>query len=59
MDELSYLTPLFDKDKEYTECENCCGDGQIMTAHLYPGGHTECIETCPECKGEGQIEIEN
>jgi len=52
-------TPLYDKDREYTDCETCYGDGQIMTAKLYPGGHTEVIETCPTCHGEGYIEIEN
>ncbi len=30
-----------------------------MIARMYPSGHTECIETCETCSGEGQIEIED
>lgn len=27
MDEISYNTPIFKDDTEYTECEYCDGDG--------------------------------
>lgn len=59
MDERSYNTPIFDKDKKYTECEDCGGEGRIMEARLYPSGHTEVFEMCLKCNGEGQIEIED
>lgn len=56
MDETSYTTPLFNKDKKYTECENCDKTGKIYQ-------YDECgeleREDCPDCSGTGQIEIEN
>lgn len=47
--ELIYNTPIFSKDKEYTECERCDGDGWI---EMY-----EEKMTCPICNGTGKIEI--
>ena len=41
-------------EKEVT-CEKCKGEGKYMTAHLYPGGHTEVDHFCDECDGEGFI----
>lgn len=40
------------------ECEECSGTGTVMTFSLYPNGHTEILEECPECGGEGEIEDE-
>lgn len=39
-------------------CETCLGEGQTMVAKLYPSGHAEVWDTCPDCKGEGTIEKE-
>jgi DnaJ-class molecular chaperone len=54
MDELSYNTPLYEKDKEYTECELCDGDGWLWlnSDELHKA-------ECKECLGSGVIEIEN
>lgn len=38
-------------------CENCNGEGSVMTAKLYPSGHHEVNETCDVCSGSGEIEI--
>ncbi len=54
--ESNYLTPLFDKDKKYTDCEDCNGTG----AHYYINKSGQCEkEDCFECNGSGQLEIEN
>lgn len=45
-------------DEGYRLCENCEGVGTHMVARMYPTGHTECTEECPDCGGEGQIEID-
>ncbi len=49
------------KPKELVEepiCETCNGTGQVMTAKLYPTGHTEVNEDCPDCDGSGFIDTE-
>jgi hypothetical protein len=43
----------------YETCENCNGEGTVMVAKLYPNGHTEVNESCTECDGSGEIEMEN
>jgi DnaJ-class molecular chaperone len=54
MSELEYNTPIFDKDKQYTDCELCDGDGWLLT----DADEFHKAE-CKECFGTGQIEIEN
>lgn len=47
------------KPKELVEdpiCETCNGTGQVMTAKLYPTGHCEVDEDCPDCDGNEFIE---
>jgi hypothetical protein len=44
-------------DEGYKLCESCKGEGTTMIARMYPTGHTECTEECPDCDGEGQIEL--
>ena len=39
------------------ECETCDGIGTVMIAKLYPNGHCEVNEDCPDCGGSGVIEI--
>lgn len=34
-------------------CETCNGEGETMVAKLYPSGHTEVTDTCPDCNGTG------
>jgi len=36
-------------------CDTCDGDGEIMRAILLPSGHSERMDTCPDCDGEGMI----
>jgi len=45
-------------DEGYRLCEMCGGEGTTMIAKMYPTGHTEVIDTCPDCDGEGQIELD-
>jgi DnaJ-class molecular chaperone len=58
MDEISYNTPIFGKDKEYTECEFCDGDGWVWFEEEGYDDRRHQI-ACLNCKGEGQIEIED
>ena len=44
---------------EETICETCNGTGQVMVAKLYPSGHTEVKEDCPDCNGTGYIETKS
>ena len=46
-------------DDEETICETCNGTGQVMVAKLYPSGHTEVKEDCPDCNGTGYIETKS
>lgn len=39
-------------------CETCNGEGVGMVGKLYPSGHTEVMEDCPDCNGLGYIESE-
>lgn len=55
--ELSYNTPIFSKDVEYTECEYCFGDGWIYLE--YDPNNTKDTCTCPACHGTGNMPIEN
>jgi len=56
-DERSYNQPTFDKDKEYTECEDCCGTG---TQYECDEQGNQCIPIpCGRCRGEGILEITN
>ncbi|WP_428743121.1 hypothetical protein [Tenacibaculum sp.] len=41
---------------EENVCETCNGEGETMIAKLYPSGHTEVTDTCPDCDGGGYIE---
>lgn len=34
-------------------CETCNGEGETMVGKLYPSGHTEVTDTCPDCNGTG------
>ena len=34
-------------------CETCNGEGVTMIGKLYPSGHTEVTDTCPDCNGTG------
>ena len=36
------------------DCEEC-NDGKVMVAKLYPSGHSEALEDCPECDGTGIV----
>ena len=36
-------------------CETCMGTGEVMIGKLYPTGHTEVTEICPDCNGNGTI----
>lgn len=38
------------------ECPWCGGQGETMTAHMYPTGHTEVWSVCDECDGKGEID---
>lgn len=40
-------------------CDTCEGAGTVMTAKMYPTGHTEVTEAYQDCDGEGQIEIDS
>ncbi len=48
------FSPPNEKEKKYTECEYCDGDGWIIDVVYLD----EQRVTCPKCHGEGQIEIE-
>lgn len=43
-------------EESYPVCEDCQGIGRVIEAKLYPSGHTEVWETCPNCNGEGFLE---
>ena len=45
-------------DEGYRLCETCEGVGTVMMAKMYPTGHIEVTEECPDCNGEGQLEID-
>jgi len=47
--ELYLNTPTYEKDKEYTECEYCCGDGWVNSTGLDSGNESNEIFTCPRC----------
>jgi hypothetical protein len=49
-EEVQEFLPLDHPDKF---CETCNGEGETMIAKLYPSGHTEVIDTCPDCNGTG------
>jgi len=49
------LSPPNEKEKRFTECEHCDGDGWIVDVVYLD----EQRVTCPKCHGEGQIEIED
>lgn len=34
-------------------CETCNGEGETMVGKLYPSGHIEVTDTCPDCNGTG------
>ena len=34
-------------------CETCNGEGETMVGKLYPSGHREVTDTCPDCNGTG------
>ncbi len=54
MYELDMNTQVFDKDPDYTECENCKGSGYVYEV----GEDGELVkEDCPECDS-GWILIE-
>lgn len=38
-------------------CDTCEGEGECMQAKLYPNGHHEVIDTCPDCDGTGYITL--
>ena len=40
------------------ECDTCGGTGETMSMVCYRGNLVEKTETCPDCNGEGIIEIE-
>lgn len=44
-------------DEGYRLCCTCEGAGTTMIAKMYPTGHTEVTEECPDCDGEGQVEV--
>ncbi len=44
-------------DEGYRLCDTCEGVGTTMIAKMYPTGHAEVTDTCPDCEGEGQVEI--
>lgn len=46
-------------DEGYELCDSCKGKGTTMVARMYPTGHTECTEECPDCDGEGQVELDD
>lgn len=58
MTELQRNTPVFEKDKEYAECEMCCGDGWVNNP-MCNGDDRNSQLDCPVCDGEGQLEIED
>lgn len=39
-------------------CETCEGFGTVMVPKLYPSGHIEVDEDCPDCGGLGEVESE-
>lgn len=39
----------------YVECPECGGSGEILTAKLYPTGHTEVMKECKFCDGFGNF----
>lgn len=43
-------------DTGYRLCDTCEGVGTTMIAKMYPTGHAEVTDTCPDCDGEGQVE---
>lgn len=49
------ISPKDEKEKRYTECEYCDGDGYV---DINMDDMWETL-TCPKCHGEGQIEIED
>lgn len=50
-----FAKTLLNPIEDTIECETCNGEGQVMVAKLYPSGHTEVNETCPDCNGDGII----
>lgn len=44
-------------DKGFRLCDTCEGIGVTMIARMTGSGHTECEEYCPDCGGDGQVEI--
>lgn len=44
-------------DEGHRLCDTCEGVGTTLMAKMYPTGHTEVIEECPDCNGEGQVEV--
>lgn len=42
------------KDNRKTPCPDCKGTGR----HISTSGHMRIIETCPRCRGEGQLILE-
>ena len=58
---MSYCTPNDPTEEplySWITCPECDGEGRVMTAKLYPTGHTEVIETCPYCNGDGEVIFE-
>lgn len=39
------------------ECETCAGTGEAMTMVCYGGSPLETMVTCPDCDGQGEIEV--
>jgi len=57
LNESDSISPSDDKEKRYTECEYCCGDGWILLEQDENEGKQVRVD-CHICHGEGQIEIE-
>jgi len=47
------------RDLKYYDCPDCKGKGEVIVGKLYPSGHTECLEPCEFCEGEGVFEEED
>jgi hypothetical protein len=58
LNESDSISPSDDKEKRYTECEYCCGDGWILLEQDENEGKQVRVD-CHICHGEGQIEIED
>jgi len=53
-------TQVFDKDKRYSECERCDGDGWLFgDIDDEDDNGDQRKYTCPNCNGTSQIEIED